>query len=184
MIFNQRLITSFFGGADYKPHVKDTVTQVNKNEKRKFLKEFNKKDSCDASKQWDGYLFIANNNFTEYSVITLLPRPNYQLKKVIPIGYEVATATVDDNSALTHILVNESFRRKKIGSQLIRFIKNCCPKFIVFGGTTHNSRYRLTSEGAALMKHCVENKILSSTQVIIGSVPESPQKQERLTTRR
>lgn len=181
MPLDQRPITLFFAKGDYKAQTNERVTPGNKNEKRKYLKEFNKKDSCDASKQWERYLFIATNNFTEYSVVNLLARPNYQLKKVIPVGFEVATATVDDNSALTHISVKEPFRRQKIGAQLIRFIKHCCPKFIVFGGTEHNSRYRLTQEGAALMEYCVSNKILSPTQVIVGNVPESPQKPERLT---
>jgi hypothetical protein len=170
----QPLLTAFFAPMGRITPKTDNVSVNNKSEKRKFIAGFNKKNDPDKTRQWEGYLFIAEDNFREYTVINLLPRPNYELKMEVPAGYKVASATVDNDSALTHIQVVEQFRRQKIGSELVRFIKNCCKQFTVFGGTEHNSRYRLTEQGAALVTYCVANKILASTQVITAFVPRSP----------
>ncbi len=38
----------------------------------------------------------------------------------------------------------------------------------------HNSRYRLTEEGAALIRACENSGILNDEQVILSTVPCSP----------
>lgn len=149
------------------------VSNIHKGAKRAFMMFENKK-SYDKTHQWNNYLFIATNNFTEYKVTNTIPMASKQSKEVFPSGTTIATATVDDDSALTNIEVNAKIRRQGIGTELIRFIKNACPQFVVFGGSEHNSRYRLTHEGAALIEHCRRKKILKAEQVIVDFVPESP----------
>jgi hypothetical protein len=96
-------------------------------------------------------------------------RGAYCMSKCLEVQY----ATVDSNSALTHIHVGENFRRQGNGKQLIRFINKHDTQFHVFAGVEYNSRYRLTEEGAALICTCQRAGILADDQVILD-VPSSP----------
>lgn len=146
---------------------------------RAYLKKIDsQRQNADRWLHWEGFLFLATNNFRDYQVLTMIPRANFLAH--YPSGFVVATATVDDDSALTHIQVHSDFRRQKIGSELIRFISKACKQFTVYGGNgTTNSRYRLTKEGAHLITYCQKKDILKHTQVILGSVPESPALSQR-----
>jgi hypothetical protein len=171
----QTLITRFLPVAPtyHTKKQSDTLTFKEKLSRTRFRKCLVADNPFDAKREWNNYLFCASSNFCEYKVVTLISRNDYRSKVQHPPGFVVATATVDDNSALESIEVKDGFRRQRIGTELVRFINSCCGKFIVFGGTEHNSRYRLTGEGAKLMRHCVSQKILDDTQVIF-SVPPSP----------
>lgn len=141
--------------------------------KNTFFKTINK-SHYDATCTWQGYFFTATNNFREFTVKTIIPivdnKQDYQYES----GTKVATASVDDNSVLTHIEVEEKFRRRGIGTALVRFMKRACPKFMVFGGVEENSRYRLTDEGGKLITHCQKKGILAAEDIIVSvSVPAS-----------
>ena len=130
-------------------------------------------DACSARK---GYFYCATNNFTEYQVYLIgdhLLTVNDK-KALVPMGTLVAEATVDDDSALEHISVESTFRRQGIGRNLIRFINKHDTQFHVYAGTEENSRYRLTEEGAVLIRDCEKRGILKTEQVILNYVPPSP----------
>lgn len=82
--------------------------------------------------------------------------------------------SIDSDSALTHVSVDSLFQKQGIGTQLIRFINKHAPQFHVYAGVEHNSRYRLTQEGAALIQSCQRKGILDEEQVILNIVPTSP----------
>ncbi len=146
--------------------------------KKKFLESLKKEGRLPENrKYWKDYMFSCDDNFSEYKVTLLTHKSGLNNKLFYP-GLSVGTATIDDNSALTHINVIEGFRRQKIGTQLIKFINERNPsdvigpgRFVVFRGVEVNSRYRLTEEGAKLIKHCEKQKILSSEQIIFGCPP-------------
>lgn len=175
---SQALITRFFQ-QENKDEKQEGIhseknTGFSKSVKRKFLTDTRKKLQ-DATHNWNGYLFIANNNYSEFSVINIDPnRRNESAQTLVGLGKVIATASVDEDSALTHIEVKEGFKRKKIGSHLIYFMKSVCPQFLIYGGTQNNSRYRLTTDGAALVQYCLSKKILNEDQVIKNEVPMSP----------
>ena len=144
----------------------------------KLAREFFKKRRYlyDAVATRQGYCFCASANFCEYQVYTVNDRcvKNKNEKVFMPAGSLVASATVDNDSALTHISVETAFRRQGIGKQLIRFINKHDTQFHVYAGVAHNSRYRLTEEGAALIHACQSSGILDDEQVIPSTVPCSP----------
>lgn len=141
---------------------------------RDFLNKY--KNACDAIMTRNGYCFCAKANFSEYSVYTTMDRLMIigGRKNRVPQGTCVATAKIDDDSALEHIHVDALFRRQGIGKNLVRFINKCAPQFHAFGGVEHNSRYRLTEEGASLIRACHNAGILNDEQVILNFVPQSP----------
>ena len=61
-----------------------------------------------------------------------------------------------------------------IGTQLIRFINSHAQQFHVCAGIEHNSRYRLTQEGAAIIQSYQRKGILDDERVILNVVPMSP----------
>lgn len=125
-----------------------------------------------------GVLYVALNEFREFIAINLFSRLDSISNSIVPSGEKIAEATVDDDDALTFISVDPRFRRQKIGSELIRFMKQRCEQFHVFGGQECNSRYRLTREGMALIRYCLAQAILKHED-FIGSdapVPSSPGK--------
>lgn len=185
-ILHQRLITDFFKQANSivnspvvvvkKEHdFKKRLYQHRRNyhQSRAFLNKH--RHRYDSAITHRGYFFCASANFTEYHVYTTADQVIFvnDLKKHVPSNTLVAHAKVDSDSALEHISVDEAFRRQGIGTALIRFIYKCDKQFYVYSGTEHNSRYRLTCEGAALIRACQQKGILSEEQVILG-VPESP----------
>lgn len=185
-ISNQRLITDFFKPANgvvsssilvvKKEHdIKKRLYQHCRDyrQSRSFLKTH--RHRYDSAITHRGYFFCASSNFTEYHVYTTADQVIFVngFKKHVPSNTLVAHAKVDSDSALEHISVDEAFRRQGIGKTLIRFINKCDTQFFVYSGTEHNSRYRLTCEGAALIRACQQKGILSEEQVILG-VPESP----------
>lgn len=109
---------------------------------REFLKH--RREQFAATRKYGEYIYCASDDCTDYSVYTAkdkyVPTENGD-DRCIHAGTKVATAMVDDTSALEHIHVESNFRRQGIGKNLIRFINKCDKKFIVFGGVEHNSRY-------------------------------------------
>lgn len=130
------------------------------------------KNSSDRLWMPKGYCFVANCNFTEYRVYTRINRCMGN-KMLFESGDCIATATVDADSALEHINVEESLQGTGIGTKLIRFINTCDKQFYVYSGIEHNSRYRLTEQGARLIRACQRKGILKDNQ-ILHDVPSSP----------
>lgn len=187
----QRFITDFFKPkrkqliTDYfKPKNTSAVPQhgrlfpynpnVDYKQSRAFLQK--RKSSCDAIMTRNGYCFCATANFSDYAVYTTTDRLMIIAgkKHLVPKGMCIATAKIDNDSALEHIQVSPLFRRQGIGKKLIRFIDQRAPQFHVFAGIEHNSRYRLTDEGVLLIRSCQKAGILSDEQVILNMVPPSP----------
>lgn len=139
------------------------------------------KHPYDAASIRKGYFFCASRNFSEYAVYTTKDQFVFKdsQKKFISTGTCIATAIIDDDSALEHINVETAFQHQGIGRRLIQFITKHAPQFYVFTGVEHNSRYRLTEEGAALIKSCQRKKILQHDQVIETTVPQSPSSHSR-----
>lgn len=123
-----------------------------------------------------GVLYVALNEFREFIAINLFDRIDYFSNSIIPSGEKIAEATVDDDDALTFIGIDPRLRRQKIGTQMIRFMKQRCEKFHVFSGQDFNSRYRLTAEGMHLIRYCLKQKILDDEDFISSDtpVPSSP----------
>ncbi len=190
MIASQRLMTHFF-----KPSKKGLITDYFKpleptkikTEKSSFYKpkvdykksrEYLKKHRhlYNASKTKNGYCYCASSDFTEYAVYTTHDRfVRFRDQEIfITRGTRIAEAKTDSDSALEHISVDERFRRQGIGKNLIRFINKHDQQFHVYAGVEYNSRYRLTEEGAALIRACEDSGILNNEQVILGTVPCSP----------
>lgn len=176
---SQRLITDY-----YKPSAliqpKEEMKSyryksvIDYQQSRRYLQKY--KHLVDAAQTKNGYYFCAQANYTEYSVHTTIDRlliVNNE-KILVSRGACVATAMVDSDSALEHVSVENLFRRQGIGKNLIRFINKHDTQFHVFGGVEHNSRYRLTEEGAALIQSCQRAGILDEEQVILSFVPNSP----------
>lgn len=185
-ISQQRLITDFFKPASAIRHSPIVVVKKERDVKTRLYQHrrdyqrsrvfLNKhRHSYDAAITHHGYFFCASSNFTEYHVYTTADQVMVlnNSKKYIPSFTQVAHAKVDSDSALEHISVETAFQRQGIGKALIRFINKCDRQFYIYSGTEHNSRYRLTCEGAALIRACQQKGILSEEQVILG-VPESP----------
>jgi len=122
---------------------------------------------------WKGFCFIATNNYMEWVIKTTFPRRDSINGQFYDIGFEVGSATLDGNSALTNIEIKIPFRRGGLGSKFIQVINKSCQQFHVYGGGGNNSRYRLTEEGEQLIKASVRKGILLEEQVIFGTVPES-----------
>ncbi len=151
--------------------IKDYDKSIHIQQARKFQEQLKKKEGKlpENRKYWRGYMFYATNNFSEYTVVSMIAKTDQN--KIYSPGTRVATASIDEDSVLTHIEVEKPFQNQKVGSELIRFISQRAPEFMVFGGTGYNSRYRLTSEGAKLVTSCVTNGILKTEQVIMACPP-------------
>ena len=190
MITSQRLITQFFK-IKKKNLITDYFKSVNepqvKTEKLHFYKPatdykkarhyLNKhRHLYNASTTKNGYCYCASSDFTEYAAYTTHDRfIRFRDQEIfIARGTRVAEAKTDSDSALEHISVDERFRRQGIGKYLIRFINKHDQQFHVYAGVEHNSRYRLTEEGAALIRACENSGILNDEQVILSTVPCSP----------
>lgn len=184
MIKSQSLITKFFKSKEKSSKVvikNDTNTfqklrlfpynhKIDYPKSRCFRSKV--KEHKDAVRTYKGYCYSTTNNFREYEVHTI---GDHLLEgHFLPEGTKIASATVDDDSTLESIFVAKKFRRQGIGKNLIHFIKKCDTQFHVYAGTEHNSRYRLTEEGAALIHACQCDGILEDSQVIMGFVPKSP----------
>lgn len=172
----QSLITDFFK-LKYTANTSNIYHYNHKQHYKKSRQYLNThKLQTDAAATRGGYYFCAIANFTEYSVYTTMDRCIFIDKRphVVWAGTLVASATIDDNSALEHIHVEPILRRQGIGKALIRFINKHDQQFHVYAGTEHNSRYRLTEEGAGLIRACQHAGILQHEQVILGFVPPSP----------
>ena len=190
MTTSQCLITHFFKSKK-KELITDYFKPVNappvKTEKLHFYKpKIDYKKSRDylkkhrhlynASTTKNGYCYCASSDFSEYAVYTTHDHVMrfHDQDIFIARGARVAEAKTDSDSALEHISVNERFRRQGIGKNLIRFINKHDQQFHVYAGVEHNSRYRLTEEGAALIRACEDSGILNEEQVILSTVPCSP----------
>jgi hypothetical protein len=137
-----------------------------------YMRDNQIKQYANATKTKNSIIYRASNNFKEYEAIcssdTILPNGSK-----CHAGEILGTASIDSESALTAIHVEKSYRRNKIGTNLIRFIKKCCKQFTVYVGTENNSRYRLSEEGAKLIRFCEVQRILDYQQIIEAS-PISP----------
>ena len=131
----------------YKPN-------VDYQQSRAFLQKH--RSSCDAIITHNGYCFCATANFSDYAVYTTKDRLMIIAgkKHLIQKGTCIATAKIDNDSALEHIQVSPLFRRQGIGKKLIRFIDQRAPQFHVFAGVENNSRYRLT-EAVLNIESCI-----------------------------
>ena len=170
---SQKLITDFFKPSfENKLHHYSPTRDYPKS--YKYLKKH--KLSSDAIRLYQGYCYRATGDFTEYNVYTTFDRADrHQGRNIfIKAGTHVATASIDSDSALTHISVESFFQKQGIGTQLIRFIHKHAPQFHVYAGIEYNSRYRLTQEGAVLIQSCQRKGILDYEQVILNIVPTSP----------
>lgn len=156
---------------------KGQMTEDQAGVRRFMLKQRKVQSFVDRVHADKGYVFVATDNFSDYKVYTAVDRmiltDNGQYK-TISVGTEVGEATVDGNSALTHIEVGADFQREGIGSHLIQFIFKCCRQFQVYVDSSVNSRYRLSHEGAALIASCQRRGILGDLQVIPATPPASP----------
>jgi GNAT superfamily N-acetyltransferase len=171
-MLTQRSLTSFFPPKEGVTLTKPTYTNPAKQRafKRKVIKD---KENVDNQFIWNDYVFKATNNFTHFEVTTLITR-SMNTKHFDP-GFRVASAEVDDDSALINIEVHKDFRRQGIGTRLIKFMNKVCEQFHVYLDKSHNSRYRLTEEGAALIYSCEKHaEILDHTQIIETTIPPSP----------
>jgi GNAT superfamily N-acetyltransferase len=168
----QRPLTNFFSPKEGVTLRKPIYTNPAK--QRAYKKKVNEdKEHVDNQFIWNNYVFKATNNFTLFKVTTLIPHST--ATKHFDPGFPVASAEVDDGSALINIEVHKDFRRKGIGTRLIKFMNKVCEQFHVYIDKSHNSRYRLTEEGAALIYHCEKKEgILDHTQIIESTVPPSP----------
>ena len=159
-VLKQKKLTAFFRPL----HLTATAQKIDSYDRQiaasqvKIFHKAHPKHIYDKSHSWKGYSFIATNNFREYSVKTMTARNHRDLDFLIPAGFTVANATVDDDSALTHLEVHQLFQRLGIGRELLRFIKNSDKQFIIYGGTSNNSRYRLTAEGAGVGQKAFKKK--------------------------
>lgn len=171
----QRLITHFF--ANKNAILKNEKKLMYKSSRdysnaKAYLKKH--KSFYDAAATRQGYFYAASANFTEYHVYTTRDQVKVinHIEKHIPAGTRVATAKIDNDSALEHIAVEPLFRRQGIGITLMKFIKQCDPQLYAYGGVEYNSRYRLTNEGAALINACIQKGILKDEE-ILPNVPDS-----------
>lgn len=140
---SQKLITDYF-----KPSIEKRIHHYSAaHDYAKSYKYFKKyKPTSDAIQTYRGYCYRATSDFTEYNVYTTFDKfIIHQHKKIfIKAGTHIATASIDSDSALTHVSVDSLFQKQGIGTQLIRFINKHAPQFHVYAGIEHNSRYRLT----------------------------------------
>ena len=170
---SQKLITDFF-----RPSTENKMGHYSAvRDYAKSYRYFKKyKPISDAIRTYCGYCYRATGDFSEYNVYTAFDKfVIHQNKKFfIKAGTPIAIASIDSESALTHISVDSLFQKQGIGTQLIRFIHKHAPQFHVYAGIEHNSRYRLTHEGAALIQSCQRKGILDDEQVILNMVPTSP----------
>ena len=198
MKHSQKLITNFFKSkrkkqqfiTDYfKPklwtetnaHEKLSTYKPRSDYKKSRIYLQNHRHMYDAASTQGGYFFCASSNFCEYHVHTTIDKvvnANGQ-DAFVPKGTCVATAIVDSDSSLEHISVEALFRRQGIGKKLIRFINKHDSQFHVFTGIEHNSRYRLTEDGAALVHACQRAGIIQYDQIIEATVPQSPSSSSR-----
>lgn len=171
---SKRLITDFFKPTKITERTYYYSPKTDYAQSHRYLMQH--KPGADAIQTRGGYCYRTTNQFSEYCVYTTMDTfvINKGKKEFVKKGTKIATASIDDNSALTHITVETAYQRKGIGTELIRYINKCAPKFHVFAGTAHNSRYRLTEEGAILIQGCQQKGILDNEQVILDRVPMSP----------
>ena len=170
---SQKLITDFFKSSPEKKMSHYSAVRDYAKSYR-YFKKF--KPTSDAIRTYYGYCYRATGDFSEYNVYTTFDKYTiHDYKKIfIKAGTHIATASIDSDSALTHVSVDSLFQKQGIGTQLIRFINKHAPQFHVYAGVEHNSRYRLTQEGAALIQSCQRKSILDEEQVILNIVPTSP----------
>ncbi len=161
----QPLITSFFTSS--RPNRKPlTTSPCNIQLQKEFARKYKKESEPELTFQWNGYLFVASNCFSEFRVLNLLPRPDSITKRWIEPGFVVANAsTVDD--MLAYISVDLKFRRQKIGVQLIQFINHCTAhKLKIYYASEDSSSFRLTEEGAKLINYCREKGLITPNQLV------------------
>jgi len=170
----KRLITDYFKPKRLSENLSFYTPSRDYRESRRYLKM--RKHIYDAHQTRKGYYYCATGDYSEYHVYSVINRPLLSKGKkiIIPEGACVARAIVDSNSSLEHISVEPLFQRQGIGKNLIRFINKHDTQFHVYAGIENNSRYRLTQEGAALIRSCEEAGILDEEQVILNFVPQSP----------
>ncbi len=178
----KRLITDFFKPIKTsrlaKTPSKNRSSPLNRQTDYKQASEYlsQHRKHYDKAKTHLGYFYGASNDYSEFCVYTTrnMCRCDGNREIFVGAGTKIANATIDSDSGLEHIYVEAAFRRQGIGKQLIRFINKCAPQLHIFAGTEHNSRYRLTNEGAALIQACERDGILKHEQVNIDQVPPSP----------
>lgn len=170
---SQKLITDYF-----KPSIEKRIHHYSATrdypKSYRYFKKY--KSISDAIRTHSGYCYRATGDFSEYNAYTTFDKLVVHQHKnfFIKAGTHIATASIDSDSALTHISVDSLFQKQGIGTQLIRFINKHAPQFHVYAGIEHNSRYRLTQEGASLIQSCQRKGILDDEQVILNTVPTSP----------
>lgn len=171
----QQFITDYFEPKSWEPkqdYKKPSPykPQTDYQKSRNYLQKH--RHMYDAASTQGGYFFCASANFCEYHVYTTIDRVvrSNDQDTFIQKGTCIATAIIDDNSSLEHISVEALFRRQGIGKKLIRFINKHDTQFHVFTGIEHNSRYRLTEEGAALIHACQHAGIIQYEQIIEATV--------------
>ncbi|OGT69377.1 MAG: hypothetical protein A3I12_05750 [Gammaproteobacteria bacterium RIFCSPLOWO2_02_FULL_38_11] len=133
---------------------------------RKFRENYlDSHPSLGADHSWRGFYFVASDDFCEYEVYDPL-RCCYK--------QAIATATIDSDGALEHIKVKALYQRRGIGSELIRFIYKVAPQqLIIYFDISNHTRHNLDSEGTALIKHCLREKIIPDS-VLIDAIPQTP----------
>ena len=77
---------------------------------------------------------------------------------------KVGELELDDDYCLQHLWVSEFHRRRGIGTNIVRFANHIKPITVCIN-TSYNSRYRLTNEGAALIRACQAKGILQDEQL-------------------
>jgi GNAT superfamily N-acetyltransferase len=169
----QKLITDFIwrGGAKVPLTKKINRRRYNTQGYQKLLSV-----PAERSIKRNGFLFRATNNYTQFTVHTTVDSCEVcdNKEKFIESGTQIATATIDSDSSLTFIEVRKEFRRRGIGTNLIRFINECAPQFHCFGGSEHNSTYRMLADGRSLIISCINKGILKHDQLLEGTLPRSP----------
>lgn len=99
----------------------------------------------------------------------------YRYFAIDPINNRtIAELELDDGYILQHVHVLESYRRQGIGLWLVRLANQTTEgRFLACSNVSYNSRYRLTTEGAALISACQAKKIILPEQ-IFGEPMQSP----------
>lgn len=153
----QTKITDFFGRSaenrrrqqkrkDYKHRYNTSIGH--------FRKAYAQKNSNDIFLKSRKGLCYYRTDFYHYFVIDPIKRR------------AVAELELDDEYVLQHVHVSENYRRQGIGLWLVKLANQATEgRLLVCSNISYNSRYRLTTEGAALISACQAKKIILPEQV-------------------
>jgi GNAT superfamily N-acetyltransferase len=165
----QSLITEFFGAeAERKRKLAATKAYRERyNVVRKFRKDFHQQRPYQQMLGSFDFLCYCRNEYTFYVID---PRTNST----------IAELEIDSDHWLEHVHVDAPYQKHGIGAKLIYFANqhallesNNRFGIAICVGTSVNTRYRLTNEGAALINSCIRNGILKDEQTFYET-PQSP----------